>query len=127
MACLLFAGRACVSASLPVRHRRRDRASADFADIDEIVREDPPSLGEQALGLLVGWCGWSQLEVRCDTAHGNGSTQEFANALLEGCPTALRDVPEESLTLREAQGDHVAVHGDGPADHDERLDGRHLA
>ena len=61
----------------------RPAGSAHLADVGEVLGEDPASLGEDQVGLVVGGQRRHEVEVRRDAADRDGPAEEAADRRLE--------------------------------------------
>ena len=101
--------------------------SADLADVDEVLAEDPPSLGQDEGRIRITRNGWNELEVGGHASHVDRVAKDRADTVLEHRPAALQRVPQERLAFGEAERDDVAFDADRSAGGDEGLRRRILA
>src|SRR5919107_2222978 len=111
MTCLLSTRVSCVRvqvwrfATLHVADR-----SAHFADIDELVGEDPACFREHTVCVVAGGRRWRKLDVGGDTPDRDRATEEAAHTLLECRAPAFGNILQERLILGKAESDDISVH-----------------
>jgi hypothetical protein len=89
--------------------QRLVRRSSDLPDVDEIVGEDPAGLGEEDRPVPVVRDRLDEIEIRGHASNADRPAQVPPDTLLEDRAPPLGHVPQECLTLREPEGDDVAV------------------
>src|SRR6185295_15443359 len=88
-----------------------EASSVDLGHVDEVLAEDAARLGDQ----VFGGDQWRDLDVRRDRTDIDLAPEVASDCRLDLGPSSLSMVLEERLRLRKAEGDDVAVDGDGSA------------